>query len=442
MTERVVFALRDVPGISGLSTWLAHGGYEGLRQALARTPAEVLEEVKKSGLRGRGGAGFPTGAKWSFVPGNLGKPKYLCCNGDESEPGTFKDREILENLPHQVVEGIAICCYAVGIERAFLYLRGEMREAAETLRAAVAEARAAGFLGRDILGSGFNLEVEVNRGAGAYICGEESALLNSLEGYRGLPRSKPPFPAVSGLYACPTVINNVETLATLPAILRRGGEWYSRLGTEKSKGTRVFCLSGHVRKPGNYELELGTPFRTLIYEHGGGILGDRRLKAFVPGGSSAPLLVEKHLDVPMDYESVEAAGSMAGSGAVVVMHEDTCIVGATLRMVDFYREESCGKCTPCREGTGWLVDLLHRIEHGQGRPEDLALLEDVSDNLLGKAFCPLGDSATSPILSSMKYFREEYEHHVREGRCLVGPRSCTSLGSPGGGSGSKGSVAP
>ena len=361
------------------------------------------------------------------MPGNLGKPKYLCCNADESEPGTFKDREILHTLPHQLLEGMAICCHAVGIEKAFLYIRGEMREGADLLRRAVAEARERGFLGRNILGSGFNLEIEVNRGAGAYICGEESALLNSLEGGRGYPRLKPPFPAVSGLYGCPTVINNVETLATLPAILRKGGEWYSRFGTEKSKGTRVFCLSGHVRRPGNYELELGTTMRTLIEECGGGVLDGRKVKAIIPGGSSAPLLVEKHLDLPLDFEAIAAAGSMAGSGAVVVMHDDTCIVGACLRIVEFFHEESCGKCSPCREGTGWLTRILHRIEHGQGRPEDLDLLLDVSDNLLGKSFCPLGDSATSSITSSLAYFREEYEYHIREKRCMVGPGSRTPL---------------
>lgn len=428
MSERIVFALRDVPRIGELQVYLQNGGYEGLRKALSMTPAEVIEEVKKSGLRGRGGAGFPTGMKWSFVPGNLGKPKYLCCNADESEPGTFKDREILEALPHQLIEGIAICCYAVGIHHAFLYIRGEMREGADLLYRALEQARAGGFVGRDILGSGFDLEIEVNRGAGAYICGEESALLSSLEGGRGFPRLKPPFPAVSGLYACPTVINNVETLSTLPHILRRGGEWYSRLGTEKSKGTRVFCLSGHVKKPGNYELELGATMRHLIYDCGGGILGDRKVKAIIPGGASAPLLTEKHLDVPLDFEAIAAAGSMAGSGAVVVMHEDTCIVAACLRIDEFFHEESCGKCTPCREGTGWLTRILHRIEHGQGRPEDLELLLDVSDNVLGKSFCPLGDSATSCITSSLAYFREEYEHHIREKRCMVGPRSRAASG--------------
>jgi NADH-quinone oxidoreductase subunit F len=420
---RVVFALRQVPGIRGLEVYRQHGGYEGLRKALAMTPDQVIEEIKKSGLRGRGGAGFPTGMKWSFVPKNPGKPKYLCCNADESEPGTFKDRELIEELPHQLLEGVAICCYAVGIEKAFIYIRGEMREGYEILRQALREARQAGLVGKDILGSGFSLDIVVHRGAGAYICGEESALLSSLEGGRGFPRLRPPFPAVSGLYACPTVINNVETLSNLPQILMRGADWYAGLGTEKSKGTRLFCLSGHVKRPGNYELELGTPLRKLIYEYGGGILEDREVKAIIPGGASAPMLTRDHLDVPLDFEAIAAAGSMAGSGAVVVMHDDTCIVGAVLRIMEFFHEESCGKCTPCREGTAWCTQILHRLEHGQGRPEDLDLLLDLTGQMLGKCFCPLGDASTSCITSGLRYFREEFEFHVREKRCMAGPGS-------------------
>ncbi|MEW6280391.1 MAG: NADH-quinone oxidoreductase subunit NuoF, partial [Candidatus Eremiobacterota bacterium] len=390
---QILFKHRDVKDIGTMEVYLQHGGYEGLKKCLKEhKPDEVIELVKASGLRGRGGAGFPTGMKWSFVPKNPGKPKYLCVNCDESEPGTCKDRELVERQPHQLLEGIAICCYAVGIQQAYLYIRGEMLEGALCLERAIREANQKGFLGRDILGSGFDLEVILHRGAGAYICGEESALLSSLEGGRGFPRLKPPFPAVSGLYACPTVINNVETLSTLPHILVNGAEWYAGFGTEKSKGTRVFCLSGHVKKPGNYEMELTSTMRDLIEGCGGGILDDRELKAIIPGGASAPMLTREHLDIGLDFESIAAAGSMAGSGAVVVMHQDTCMVGAILRIMEFFEEESCGKCTPCREGTKWMRDVLLRIHQGHGRREDLDLLLSVCGNLAGKSFCPLGDA--------------------------------------------------
>ncbi len=412
----------DVPGIDLMDVYRAHGGYEALAKALRDfQPDELLEEVKKSGLRGRGGAGFPTGQKWSFLPKESPKPRYLCVNCDESEPGTFKDRMIMEVSPHVLVEGVIISSYATKVHHAFIYIRGELPRAYAQVQRAVDEAYAAGFIGNDILGSGFDLQITVHRGAGAYICGEESALLESLEGKRGYPRLKPPFPAVVGLYGGPTVINNAETIATVPAVVQHGADVYAAYGTEKSKGTRVYCLSGMVNRPGNYELPLGTTFRTLIEECGGGVLGGKRVKAIIPGGSSTPMLLPDQLDTPMDYESVAAAGSMLGSGGVVVLDEDTCVVGAVLRMTEFYRDESCGKCTPCREGTYWLVQLLERLEHGTGKDSDIDLLADICDNISGKSFCPLGDAATSSIVSSIKLFRDEYTHHVHAHACLSGP---------------------
>lgn len=422
---RVVFAWRDIENIGSLEAYRKQGGYTAIETLLKeKSPGEVTDICKASGMRGRGGAGFPTGMKWSFVPSNLGKPKYLTVNCDESEPGTCKDREIVENLPHQLLEGIAICCYAVGIQKAFIYIRGEMLEGYLSLRKAVDEAYAAGLFGNNLFGSGFDLELVLHRGAGAYICGEESALLSSLEGERGFPRLKPPFPAVSGLYACPTVINNVETLATLPHIFREGPEWYSKWGTEKSKGTRLISLSGHVKTPGNFEIELGKfSFKDVIEKFGGGMRG-KPCKAIIPGGASAPWLIpEKHFDVKLDFEAIAAAGSMAGSGAVVIMDEDTCAVGAALNLVEFFHEESCGKCSPCREGTQWLQQVLHRIENGHGREGDIDLLLSMCGNILGKTFCPLGDSATVPVSSSIKYFREEYEFHIKEKRCMCGSRA-------------------
>jgi NADH-quinone oxidoreductase subunit F len=412
----------EVPGIDQIDVYRAHGGYEALAKALnSFQPDELVEEVKKSGLRGRGGAGFATGLKWSFLPKESAKPRYLCVNGDESEPGTFKDRMIMEVSPHLLVEGVIIASYATKVHHAFIYVRGELLKAGLQVERAVREAAEAGFIGKNILGSGFDLAITVHHGAGAYICGEESALLESLEGKRGYPRLKPPFPAVVGLYGGPTVINNVETLATLPAIARHGAEVYAAYGTEKSKGTRVYCLSGHVNRPGNYEAPLGVPLRTLIEDLGGGMRDGRTVKAIIPGGSSAPILGGDKLDLPLDYEAVAAAGSMLGSAGVIVLDDQTCIVAATLRMSEFYRDESCGKCTPCREGTFWLVQLLERLEAGDGRESDIDLLLDICDNIAGKAFCPLGDGATSCIVSSIKLFRDEYIHHVREHACLVGP---------------------
>ncbi len=428
-TPRFVTAHMDVPGIDTFAVYRAHGGYDALAQALREyQPDEVVEEVKKSGLRGRGGAGFPTGQKWSFLPKESAKPRYLCVNADESEPGTFKDRMIMEKNPHLLVEGVVIAAYATRVHHAFIYVRGELALAGRQIARAVREAYDAGIVGKRILGSDFDLEITVHRGAGAYICGEESALLESLEGKRGYPRLKPPFPALVGLYGGPTVINNAETVATLPAILRHGAAVYAAYGTERSKGTRIFCLSGHVERPGNYELPLGTPLRTLIEEYGGGVWHGKRAKAIIPGGSSTPLLLPEKLDTPLDFEAIAAAGSLLGSAGVVVLDEDTCIVAATLRMTEFYRDESCGKCTPCREGTYWMVELLERLEAGHGRESDLPLLLDICDNINGKSFCPLGDAATACITSSIGLFRDEYLHHARAGGCLVGPGAQTPVG--------------
>ena len=430
MPELIVTRNLDVPGIDTLEVYRQHGGYEALEQALRQyQPDEIVELVKKSGVRGRGGAGFPTGMKWSFLAKN-DKPRYLCCNCDESEPGTFKDRMLMERNPHMLVEGVIITSYACRVTTAFIYVRGELAKAARQVERAVQEAYDAGLVGRNILGSDYSLDIIVHRGAGAYICGEESALMESLEGRRGYPRLKPPFPAVVGLYGGPTVINNCETLCTIPSVIKGGAEWYSSFGTEKSKGTRIFCLSGHVKRPGNYELPLGTPLRTLIYDeqYGGGILGDKQIKAIIPGGSSTFILGPDKLDTPLDFESIAAAGSMLGSGGVIVLNEDTCIVGAILRMTEFYRDESCGKCTPCREGTYWLTEILERLEHGLGKESDVALLTDICDNISGKSFCPLGDAATSSITSSIKLFRDEFLYHVTHGHCMVGPGAKQPVG--------------
>jgi NADH-quinone oxidoreductase subunit F len=381
------------------------------------TPADVIDVVKTSGLRGRGGAGFPTGVKWSFVPQDTGKSTYVVANFDESEPGTFNNREIVEREPHRFLEGMAIAAFAVQSHLAFVYCRGEFLWPGEILEAAVRDAYGKGVFGDSVLGSGYALEVVIHRGAGAYICGEETALLSSLEGFRGQPRLRPPFPAVEGLYASPTLINNVETLANVPSILTEGPEWFAAIGTEKSPGTKVFSVSGKVERPGNYEAPMGTTLRTLLEEHAGGVLAGRRLKAWTPGGSSTQMLTEEHLDVPLDFESVAAAGSLLGTGAIIVMDETDCIVEATRRLVQFYAHESCGKCTPCREGTWWVSRVLARIQQGYGRSEDLPLLDELGENILFKAFCALADGAVSPIQSSLKYFRDEYEAHIAERRC-------------------------
>jgi NADH-quinone oxidoreductase subunit F len=416
-SPRILTANWGDPSVVPVDGYVARGGYDGLRRALGMKPAELIDEMKASGLRGRGGAGFPTGVKWSFVPQDTGKPTYTVCNFDESEPGTYNNRELVEREPHQLLEGLAIAAYAVQSRTAFIYCRGEFLWPGIVLERAIAEAYDKGFLGRDILGSGYDLEVVLHRGAGAYICGEETALLSSLEGDRGQPRLRPPFPAVEGLYASPTLINNVETLCFVPHILRNGAAWFAGIGPEKSPGTKMFSISGKVERPGNYELVMGTPFRALLEEHAGGVLAGEALKAWTPGGSSTPLLTAEHLDVALDFESVQAAGSLLGTGAVMVLDETDCIVEATRRMSAFYAHESCGKCTPCREGTWWVSRVLGRIESGYGRPEDLALLSDTAGNMLFKAFCALADAAASPIQSSLKYFRDEYEQHIAEHRC-------------------------
>ena len=418
--ERLLTMRWDEPETVGVERYEATGGYRGLRAALAMDPAAVIETVKAAGLRGRGGAGFPTGLKWSFVPQGTGKPTFLVVNFDESEPGTFNNRELVERDPHLFLEGAIIASYAIGCRTAFIYCRGEYLHPGSVLERTIAEAYAKGYLGHDILGSGFDLDIVLHRGAGAYICGEETALLSSLEGFRGQPRLRPPFPAVEGLYACPTSVNNVETLANVPFILERGAAWYAGIGTEKSPGTKLVSVSGKVERPGNYEIPMGTPARVVIEELAGGVLGGKRLKAWTPGGSSTPFLTAAHLDVALDFESVAAAGSLLGTGAIMVCDESDCMVGVASRLLRFYAHESCGKCTPCREGTWWVTRLLARIESGAGRPEDLPLLAEVGGNILFKAFCALADGAVSPISSTLEHFRDEYEAHVREGRCPFG----------------------
>jgi NADH-quinone oxidoreductase subunit F len=420
--EKVLTRYQDIPGYTGtLDAYEAQGGYQALRKALKEMqPAEIIEAVKRSGLRGRGGAGFPCGVKWGFIPKDSPKPVYLVVNGDESEPGTFKDRMLIEEEPHQILEGIVLASYAIGCHQAFLYCRGEFVRGARMLRRALDEAYAKGYIGRRILGSGFDLEVVLHRGAGAYICGEETGLLESLEGKRGQPRPKPPFPAISGLYRCPTVVNNVETLSNIPHILLRGPEWYAGIGPAKSTGPRLFSVSGHVERPGNYELPMSVTLRQLIFEHAGGIRGGRRLKAVIPGGSSSPVLTEQHLDVGMDFDSLAAAGSMGGSGAVIVMDDTTCMVRVGEIVSRFYHHESCGQCTQCREGTAWLHKTIRRIEHGQGREADLDLLLDMCDNMKGKTICVLSDAAAMPIESYLEHFRDEFERHVRERACPFG----------------------
>ena len=396
------------------------GGYEGLRRALTMPPADIVSAVKDSGLRGRGGAGFPTGLKWSFLPAPDGGPRYLVVNADESEPGTCKDTPMMLASPQLLVEGVAITSFAIGCHHAFIYIRGEILHVYRRVLRAVEEAYAKGYLGKNILGSGYDLDVTVHAGAGAYICGEETALLDSLEGRRGQPRLKPPFPAVAGLYARPTVVNNVESIASVPSIITGGAEWFSGMGTEKSTGYGLFSLSGHVTRPGQYEAPLGITLRELL-EMAGGVRNGHRLKFWTPGGSSTPLFTDEHLDVPLDYESVGAAGSMLGTRALQIFDETTCVVRAITRWAEFYAHESCGKCTPCREGTYWMKQVLARIEHGQGTTEDLDTLLDLCDNILGRSFCALGDGATSTVTSGIALFREEFEAHITGGGCPFDP---------------------
>jgi NADH-quinone oxidoreductase subunit F len=405
------------PSVIALEGYRAKGGYEALRRALEMPAADLIQLVKDSGLRGRGGAGFPTGMKWSFVPMDTGKPTYVTVNYDESEPGTCNNRELVERDPHRLIEGAAIAARAIECHTAFIYIRGEYLWQGIVLQRALDEAYAAGLLGRGIAGGDYDLDIVLHRGAGAYICGEETALLNSLEGLRGQPRLRPPFPAVEGLYASPTVINNVETLMNVPDIVTRGAEWFRALGTEKSPGTKMFTVSGKVERPGNYEIPMGTPFRTLLEELAGGVLGGRALKAFTPGGSSTPMLTADSLDVALDYESIAEAGSLLGTGAIMVMDETDCVVAAAERMVQFYAHESCGKCTPCREGSWWATRVLGRLEDGYGREGDITLMHDMGTNIMFRAFCALADGTASVINSSLKHFADEYEAHVRLGRC-------------------------
>jgi NADH-quinone oxidoreductase subunit F len=415
--EPVLTARWGDPDAVTIEGYRRSGGYQALSKALAMEPADVIEEVKASGLRGRGGAGFPTGTKWSFIPQGTGKPVYVVCNFDESEPGTFSNREMVERDPHQLLEGLIICAYAVRCRAAFVYCRGEFVWPGTVLERAIAEAYDAGLLGSKVAGTDYALDVVLHRGAGAYICGEETALLESLEGYRGQPRLRPPFPAVEGLYAAPTVINNVETLSNVPHIIDRGAAWYASIGTEKSTGPGVFSISGKVERPGNYEAPMGTTARELIEEYAGGIKDGKALKAFTPGGSSTPFLTADHLDVQMGFDEVAAAGSLLGTKAMIVLDERDCVVDAVKRFTEFYAHESCGKCTPCREGTWWMARVLGRMEAGRGRAEDVDLVRDVGKNMLFRAFCALADGAVSPIDSSIRFFRDEYEEHVRLGRC-------------------------
>jgi NADH-quinone oxidoreductase subunit F len=419
----------DEPQSWTLANYRRQGGYQALRKALSMTPAEVITVVKDSGLRGRGGAGFPTGTKWSFISPDDGRPHYLVVNADESEPGTCKDIPLMLATPHTLVEGAIIASYAIGARHAFIYVRGEVVPVLRRLQTAVAEAYTAGHLGRNIAGSGFDLDLVVHAGAGAYICGEETALLDSLEGRRGQPRLRPPFPAVAGLYACPTVVNNVESIASVPAVVRGGAEWFKSMGSEKSPGFTLYSLSGHVTRPGQYEAPLGITLRELL-EYAGGVRAGHQLKFWTPGGSSTPMLTAEHLDVPLDYEGMAGAGSMLGTKALQIFDETTCVVRAVRRWTQFYAHESCGKCTPCREGTYWLAQIYARLESGQAHPTDLDNLLDVSDAILGKSFCALGDGAASPIMSSLKWFRAEYEAHL-DGGCPFDPHASTIFAAEG-----------
>ena len=416
---KLLFGSAEGRDLTRLSEYEKVGGYESLKKSLKMERSAVLNELLAANVRGRGGAGFPMGRKASFLPkpGETSKPIYLVANADESEPGTFKDREILARLPHMFIEGVVIASHVIGANAAFVYLRGEYLTEFEIVRDALEEARRAGLVGPNVLGSGWDLTVVIHRGAGAYICGEETALLESLEGKRGQPRSKPPFPAISGVYASPTLINNVETLATVPKILELGGKKYAKLGVKNSAGTRVFSLSGNVVNGGNYEVELGTSLRELVYDIGGGIPDGHELKAIIPGGSSVPVLSADEVDTPLDFDSMAARGTMLGSGAVIVMDERCCMVQLGLRVAQFYMHESCGKCTPCREGTRWMVSILHKIEDGEASQGELDLLLDVCDRILGNCLCPLGDAAAMPVASYVAKFRDEYQRHIDEGAC-------------------------
>ena len=427
-TQGVIFEGVDTsdPNCWTLDAYVKRGGYEALKRILQQgiSQDDVIAEVKGSSLRGRGGAGFPTGLKWSFMPRNFPGDKYLVCNTDEGEPGTFKDRDILRFNPHSLIEGMIIAGYAMGVKRAYNYIHGEIFEDYVLFERALDQARAAGFLGENILGTSFTFDLFAHHGYGAYICGEETALLESLEGKKGQPRFKPPFPASFGLYGKPTTINNTESFASVPFIIRDGGQKFLEAGKPNNGGTKLFSVSGHVNRPGNYEIPLGTPFSVLL-EMAGGMKNGKKLKAVIPGGSSAPVLPgDIMMDCTMDYDSISKAGSMLGSGAVIVMNEDICMVKALERLAYFYHEESCGQCTPCREGTGWLYRVIHRIEHGQGRPDDLDLLTSVGNNMAGRTICALADAAVFPVRSFTKHFRPEFEYHIEHKKCLVEHKWC------------------
>ena len=407
------------PHAETLDFYTEHGGYEALKKALTMTPDAIIEAVKASGLRGRGGAGFPTGLKWQFVDKKSPKPKYICCNADESEPGTFKDHVLMERNPHLLFEGCLIGCHAIGAKVAYIYIRGEFHHVQEVLEAELARARAAGFVGQNLFGTGFDCEIYVHRGAGAYEAGEETALIESLEGKRAQPRLKPPFPAVEGLYGCPTAVNNVETLCNVPLIITHGAEWFAAIGPERNGGPKLFCISGHVTRPGTYEAPMNVSLKSLIYDDafGGGIRGGHALKCVIPGGSSVPVLLPHQIDVPASFDGIAGAGSLLGSAGIIVMDETTCMVWAAENLLHFYRHESCGKCTPCREGGDWLHRILGKIERGEGAMRDLDLLLSIAQNIMGKTLCAFGDAAATPVLSTVAQFRAEYEAHIREGRC-------------------------
>ncbi|HLK09901.1 MAG TPA: NADH-quinone oxidoreductase subunit NuoF [Candidatus Binatia bacterium] len=422
MAEHLLLRNRDVPDLRRLDVYRAHGGYQAARKALTEhTPEQLVDLVKASNLRGRGGAGFPTGMKWSFLPKQTAKPVYLCVNADESEPGTFKDREIIEENPHELLEGIVITAYAIRSRTAYVYIRGEFRRGHDRLLEAIAEAHAAGLLGPRVLGTDFALDVWVHRGAGAYICGEETGLIESLEGKRAYPRVKPPFPAVYGLFGCPTIVNNVETLACVPHIVERGAEWFKGIGPASSPGPKLFCVSGHVVRPGTYELPMGTPLREIIYTHAGGVPNGRKLKGVIPGGASMPIFTPEEIDVPMDMDSVQKAGSFLGSAGIMVMDDSVCMVWAALVLERFFHHESCGQCTPCREGTGWMHAILERLEHGRGTPADVSLLLEVANNTQGNTICALADAAAMPARALVTKYRAEFEQHAALGRCPLRP---------------------
>ena len=407
------------PDSEKITTYLANGGYTAIRIAFTQSPDEIIEMVKRSGLRGRGGAGFPAGVKWGFMPKERDIPKIVAVNTDEGEPGTFKDREIVERDPHQIIEGVIIAAYAVGASRAYVYIRGEFFLGVKRWIKAIADAYEHGMLGKNILGSGLNLDISVHRGAGAYICGEETAMIESLEGKPGNPRLKPPYPAQTGLFGLPTLVHNIETLACIPNIIERGPEWFASIGTEESKGPKIFSVSGHVKEPGNYELPLGISLREIIYEYAGGIREGLKLKAVIPGGASTPIITADKIEVPMAFETLKAIGSELGTGAIIVMDETTCMVEAARRLASFFADESCGRCTPCRIGSLRLYEILDRIEHGKGKPDDIENILDTAKGIDGITFCPMGAALVNPARSAILHFREEFEYHIVHKHCMV-----------------------